>query len=150
MIHNIYIITNTINNKVYVGQTSYSINDRFYFHKQAKKGCIKLVRAFDKHGRDNFSIDLLVSCEDQMTADYLEKFWIKVYDSISNGYNIRDGGNSSKMSEESRKKMSLAKLGKKRKPHTEESKKKMSRNNYGRTYTGKTWKVINGKRVWIL
>ena len=43
----IYVITNNINDKEYVGQTWYDINYRFKRHTKQKK-CIKLARAMDK------------------------------------------------------------------------------------------------------
>ena len=49
-----------------------------------------------------------------------------------------------KHSDESRRKISEAKKGKKRKPFTEETRRKMSE-----VRKGKTWKVIDGKHVWI-
>lgn len=53
-----------------------------------------------------------------------------------------------KSSEETKNKISKAHLGKKKKKRgyklSEERKKK-----YSKLYSGKTWKIINGKRVWI-
>ena len=50
--------------------------------------------------------------------------------------------------DETRQKMSEAKKGKKRKPFTEETRRKMSESLKGK-FKGKTWKVIDGKRVWF-
>jgi len=109
----IYVITNSINKKVYVGQTWKGISERFRRHKlRCNKACIRLHRALNKHGRKNFNIESLAACSDQLTADYLECFWIKEYNSIDAGYNLKEGGASGKPSKETRKRMSLAHIGK--------------------------------------
>ena len=46
-------------------------------------------------------------------------------------------------SEETRRKMSKAKKGKKRKPFTEDTRRKISE-----AKKGKSWKIVDGKRVW--
>ena len=63
-------------------------------------------------------------------------------------------------SEETRKKMSEAKKGKKRKPFTGEHCRKLSESQKGKTLSeehrrkiaeakkGKSWKIVDGKRVW--
>lgn len=61
------------------------------------------------------------------------------------------------LSEEHKRKIGESNKGKKHKLHTEETKRKMSeaaknrKDNYycGNAGRGKTWKVINGKRVWL-
>ena len=97
--HNIYIITNKVNGKLYVGQT---IQDLSYYLKQqgyrannshsGKKP--KLYNAIKKHGILNFTIELLCVCENQENANFCEIAFIaalKTQD-IQNGYNVADGG----------------------------------------------------------
>lgn len=79
-------------------------------HKKPSSECLKLKNAFAKYGKTNFTIELLTIAHTQDVSDYWEKFFINKFDSIGNGYNIRDGGNVSPM------------YGKK---HTVESKRKM-------------------------
>ena len=58
----IYKITNTINNKVYIGQTSFSLDKRLKEHIQdAKKHLLNrpLYSAFNKYGVENFQIELI-------------------------------------------------------------------------------------------
>jgi group I intron endonuclease len=110
--YHIYIIKNKCNNKVYIGQTIYNIIKRFYCHKCDKKGfCRKLFNAFNKHNRNNFYIELLTVAHTQTAANYWENYFIIKYNSIANGYNIRDGGNCGKISEETKRKMSIAQIG---------------------------------------
>ena len=52
------------------------------------------------------------------------------------------------ISDDTRRKISEAKKGKKRKPFTEEHRRKISEAKKGK-FKGKTWKLIDGKRVWF-
>lgn len=151
----IYIITNTINEKVYIGQTIKPIEKRFQEHCQKSSQCIKIRNAIQKYGKENFSIKKIVSCYNRMSANTVETFWISVYDSVDNGYNIVKIANSfgsintgRKASEESKKKMSELRLGK---PASEISKKKISLANTGKPShaKNKTWKMVDGKRTYF-
>lgn len=122
--YSIYLIKNLANSKLYVGQTSMPLHKRFNKHKSDKNGyCVKLFNAMNKYGREKFSTELLAVCGDQTTANYLETSFIEEFDTIKTGYNIRQGGSSGKASLESRRKMSLAHLGK---HHSKETISKIS------------------------
>ena len=60
----IYIIRNTINNKVYIGQTISSINLRFRNHLSAARngGDYIIGKAIRKYGESNFYVELLEEC----------------------------------------------------------------------------------------
>jgi hypothetical protein len=58
-----------------------------------------------------FFIEALAYCETQTKADMSEIWFIKYFNSINNGYNIREGGSHGKMSEESKRKMSRSRIG---------------------------------------
>lgn len=89
----IYIIKNKINNKVYIGQTTQTINIRFTNHKMASRTGedTKFYRAIRKYGENNFYIELLEEVEIK-NLNEREKYWIKYYDSYYNGYNSTLGG----------------------------------------------------------
>lgn len=89
----IYIIRNTINNKVYIGQTTQTIGVRFTNHKMASRTGedTKFYRAMRKHGEENFYPELLEQVEVKDLNDR-ERYWIKYYDSYYNGYNSTLGG----------------------------------------------------------
>lgn len=94
LITNIYCIKNDINNKCYIGKTIYTINKRFSEHiKDARnyKYVSKLHRAILKYGVEHFYIILLEQCEDNDSGDR-EKYYIQLYNSVKNGYNISYGG----------------------------------------------------------
>ncbi len=92
----IYIIKNLINDKVYIGQTSRSIEARWNQHKAAalrgeNQGII-LYNAIRKYFVENFYLSQLEEV-DLNNLNVREKYWIKFYNSQTpNGYNIRAGG----------------------------------------------------------
>lgn len=93
----IYIIKNYCNEKVYIGQTTHSIQERFSQHMKPstikKRGSYKLYNAIAKYGKENFYIELL----EETTPDKLDEreiFYIKKFDSYKNGYNSTNGGDS--------------------------------------------------------
>lgn len=92
----IYKITNKINNKIYIGKTENSIQHRFQEHiKTSRKSCSyrsHLYSAMREYGVDNFSIELVESCDERL--DERERYWIKFYQSQNPdiGYNIHEGG----------------------------------------------------------
>jgi group I intron endonuclease len=119
----IYLITNTTNNKKYVGQTWYSLPQRLIRHsRQSKRGCPYLYRAIKKHGVINFTIEQITTTTDQNTADQLEQQYIKEYDTTNSdkGYNILGGGQDGRpaMPEEMRQRISDKLTGIKRSPET--------------------------------
>ena len=65
MIGRIYIIKNTVNDKVYIGQTVNTIEYRFYCHKLCAKdnAKTKLYKAMYDLGKENFYVELLVECD---------------------------------------------------------------------------------------
>lgn len=95
----IYLLTNKINNKQYVGQTiCEDINKRWNQYKKIDKKCIGrcLYNAFIKHGINNFKFQIICICFDKDCNTY-EKEYIKKYNTLSpNGYNLKEGGNNSK------------------------------------------------------
>lgn len=92
----IYLISNTENNKLYVGKTIRSLQTRWNEHLRdvynSQKNNNKLYRAMNKYGIDKFKIELL---EDNVPDDLLgirEQEYIKKFDSYYNGYNSTFGG----------------------------------------------------------
>lgn len=88
----IYKITNINNNKVYIGQTTRSLKTRMYDHiAKANSGMQrKLQKAIVEFGKEKFKIEQICICSDAKTADELELYYIKKYNSIENGYNTRN------------------------------------------------------------
>jgi group I intron endonuclease len=145
MFCSIYIIRNTKNDKVYIGQTWKTIRKRFLEHKlhrnDTKRRSCKLANAMNKHGVDNFYIELLVFVHTQDIADYWESFFIDKSRSISSGYNIKAGGSHGRHSQETIKKISNAKKGI---PFSEQHK-----NNISKSKIGTTNYHLVGNKFWV-
>lgn len=97
MLGYIYAIKNTVNDKIYVGQTRKRLIDRFRVHKQAARDTSnrsKLYTAMRELGIDNFYIEEICRCKYNELNDK-EKYYISVYDTIKNGYNSLKGGSYS-------------------------------------------------------
>lgn len=97
----IYKITNKVNNKIYIGKTTQSIERRFKDHIRAfqskTRGYVSyLYRAFEKYGIENFYIEIIekIEFEDERVLDGRERYYIKSFNSQNPliGYNIQDGG----------------------------------------------------------
>lgn len=101
----IYIHINKINKKVYVGQTCQSPQRR-WLNGEGYQHCSKFYNAIKKYGWDNFEHIIL---EEKLTleqANNKEKYYIKFYNSIENGYNIREGGSNGHLTKEHKQKIS--------------------------------------------
>lgn len=129
----IYLRTNLLNGKQYVGQTQ-NMQQR-----ENKWRCMKhhyagklIDNARSKYGFENWSLKIIVECDDQKGLDELEAYYINYYGTKApNGYNLTDGGGSGnlgyKHSEEAKKTISAKnKISMSGKHHTEETKKKLS------------------------
>lgn len=91
----IYIIRNTVNNKVYIGQTYVSINLRFQNHLSAARRGLDYVigKAIRKYGEDKFYVELLEECLVEELNER-EIYWISFFKATDNrfGYNMSIGG----------------------------------------------------------
>lgn len=100
----IYIIRNTINDKVYIGQTTTTVRERFLSHLKPSihktRGTYKLYNAMIKYGKENFYYEVLEENVPVKELDEKEINYIKEYDSFNNGYNSTPGGNVRRIHEE--------------------------------------------------
>jgi len=92
----VYLVTNTINNKHYVGITIRSLTYRRNIHKQSWKlgrsPNSKLYKAFSKYGFEAFSWKELDSASTKDELNNKEKEYIVKYNSFKRGYNSTVGG----------------------------------------------------------
>lgn len=159
----IYLITNNVNGKQYVGQ-SVGIKKRLSRHKRAartkhKREAFYLHNAIAKHGVDNFKFEVLLYADDAEYLNLMEQRIIAGYNTMSPfGYNLDSGGGVDRkvstfakskllgrtpwnkgipITEEQRKRQSEAMMGKvspqKGKPRTEAQKAKQSASMKGKT-----------------
>lgn len=86
----IYITTNHVNGKKYIGQKSYSQSN----WKTYLGSGIYLNRAINKYGKENFSKEIIENCETKEILDEREKYWIDYYNAVESNdfYNIASGG----------------------------------------------------------
>lgn len=102
----IYKITNLINGKCYIGQTSRTLEERWYDHCSKHSRCLALHSAIVKYGSENFLVEQIDTADTQIEADYKESMWIDCLETISpNGYNLKGGGSYGKHSDEVKTKM---------------------------------------------
>lgn len=104
----IYKLTNEINGKMYIGQTWQSLSQRWHGGKGYDE-CPYLANAIKKYGKQNFKYEVLVTVNDQPTADWMENFWITTFNSVDKkiGYNLKAGGSYGKHSQATKDKISL-------------------------------------------
>nr|DAI62929.1 MAG TPA: intron associated endonuclease [Caudoviricetes sp.] len=88
----IYKATNKINGKSYVGQTC-DFHSRVWQHQRCyeKEDC-DFHRAIKKFGFDNFSWEIIETCESEDRACELEKYYIEKFNTYRDGYNMTKGG----------------------------------------------------------
>lgn len=109
----IYKITNLKNNKMYIGKTINSIEDRFKRHLNdalSNRLDTHLARAIRKDGKENFSIEKIDSASTLEELNQKEVYWINYYKTCENGYNETfggDGGNT--YSQKTEKELNLIK-----------------------------------------
>lgn len=108
----IYKATNTINDKVYIGLTTHTLEHRRKIHERdALRKDTYFYRAMRKYGKENFAWEIIdCSATTMEELEELEKAYIKFYNSFDNkekGYNTQSGGNSLfKITEEEKRKRS--------------------------------------------
>lgn len=156
----IYKITNTINQKLYIGKTicKNPVN-RWYRHlsiaknKTTSNHTYQLVhKSINKYGKENFTFEVIEECGSEALGAGREKFWIEfhktnvwIYGSQF-GYNLTAGGDGSsgfKHSEAAKNKMSEdrrgTRLGQENtffgRHHSKESIKIISEKNKGKKHT---------------
>ena len=112
----IYVITNLVNGKQYVGQTRQPIKKRWARHLSSGNA---MYAALIKYGKDNFSLEVVASANSQEELNELEVKWIEKLGTLSpGGYNLVSGGKNGYKSKETIEKLRLANLGKKASPET--------------------------------
>ena len=95
----IYVIRNYINDKVYIGSTTQSLSKRFSLHKSdLHKRKYKIYNIMNELKFENFYIELveLFECKTREELTAREGHFIRLYDSVNNGYNTVLAGRTKK------------------------------------------------------
>jgi len=108
----VYKVTNLLNNKIYIGKTSKTLEDRkrrHYYDSKRKKTHFHL--ALLKYSKESFSWEILRNnCQSLEELNFYEMLYISMFNSNNRlfGYNVTNGGEGIlgfKFSEESKKKL---------------------------------------------
>jgi len=107
----VYLITNLINGKQYVGQTIRTLKIRFSKHlTDSKHGKFYINRAIKKYGIENFKIEEIAVAYNQEQLNFSEGFYMRLFKTLApNGYNLKeiiDG--KGRHSEKTKEKMKIA------------------------------------------
>lgn len=110
----IYLRTNAINGKQYVGQANdFDKRENDWNNLKWNYAGQLITNARNKYGTENFTTKILKECDTQEELNHWEQYYIKELNTkYPNGYNLTDGGDGISgyhFSEEVKKKMSEAK-----------------------------------------
>lgn len=110
----VYVITNKVNGKQYVGKTIEGVEARWREHcLSAKRGSLHGIhRAIRKYGADAFVVEVLETSEDNNFLLEREVYWIATLETYKRGYNMTPGGEGL--------------TGQSGRPHTQETRRKLS------------------------
>lgn len=114
----IYLRTNLINGKQYVGQTvNFSARQSNWKNLNKNYSNDFISKERNEYGIDNFSVEILFKTDDRDKLNEMEMYYIKTLNTrYPNGYNMCDGGKGCsgwKMPEEQRLKLSESRKGEK-------------------------------------
>ena len=139
MSYTVYLRTNTINGKQYVGQSGvFKARERQWRNLTNYYANNQLTEDRDKYGLENFDVEILAEVDTQEEAWELEKKYILEYNTLyPNGYNVSTGGGRGfTYQEERNKKISEATKGENNywfgKKFSDEHRKKISEGNKGK------------------
>lgn len=116
----IYIITNLVNQKTYIGKTTKTIEHRWKIHvTDSKRHKSKLYNAMNKYGYENFIIEVFEECHQEISKDKLnerEKYWINV---LEPDYNMTKGGDGGWINDQTGKTWKIKDTSNMKKPKTQ-------------------------------
>jgi len=127
----IYKVTNKINNKIYIGQTSKQLKERQNSHiwSANNDSSCHFHKAIRKYGINSFIWEIEDICNSVEELNEKEIFYIKKYETLNKGYNMTLGGSGVsgyKLSNE--RKLAIGELSKNRRyKRTNEYKENMSK-----------------------
>lgn len=140
--YTIYMHTSKTTGKKYVGITCREPWERrFNGDGSGYKNCVHFWRAIKLYGWDDFTHEVLETCDDEKEAMRLERHYIALYKTNNQefGYNIKEGGEHQRYPQEIRDRISKANKGRKSPTEgthrSEETKRKIRDAQKGRPLT---------------
>ena len=129
--YSLYIHTNKISNKKYIGITNQIPASKRWKNGFGYKKSPRFFNAIVKYGWNNFYHQIIYENLTKEEAETLEKEYIKKYDTTNEqyGYNMQKGGGITNLSELTKYKIKVANTGKK---HSLQTRKKMSLSHIGK------------------
>lgn len=133
----VYVARNSVNGKMYVGQSWEYQNRKRRHLDPTPTHCVAFKAAVKKYGKEAFSFSVIADgIEDQELLDLTEDYFIWSLMSMApSGYNLRWGGARGKLTEEHKKRISAANKGQ---VITEEQKRHLSAINTGKKHSEAT------------
>jgi len=109
----IYLITNLVTGKRYVGQTTMSLSDRWRHHARTRNEFGDGIGdEIGRYGASSFSVLELAVTYELDKLDELEQFYILQYRTLApNGYNLTVGGKTFSKSSQHRDRLAFSKIG---------------------------------------
>jgi len=112
----IYLYTNKINGKQYIGQTRNAVKKRHAAHVRdalVKESHYYFHNALRSEGVENFKMEVIDTASTLQELNLKETYWIlKLKTLRPEGYNLNTGGNSCQPCDETRTKLKVASIGK--------------------------------------
>jgi group I intron endonuclease len=135
MNHYVYITTNVLNDKSYVGMrsTTLDIDNDDYLGSG-----IVLKKAIEKHGKESFYKKILYVGQSRKDISNKEIDYIQIFNTLTpNGYNISTGGEGGNLGDEVNKRISIAGKNRAKRGNyfSKEARQKISEKLYGRKIT---------------
>lgn len=152
-IYTVYKITNLINQKIYIGQTSktaeYRLSRHIYGAIKYPNSHFRLSRAIKKHGPENFIVEVLYQSRNKNhIVNEMEDFFIQLYGSMDEhvGYNMAPGGQGGDIKSKEQKRLLSEQMKINNPSHCPEVRRKISKSVTAAHKRGDFKNHINYKR----
>lgn len=124
----IYKIVNDVNDKIYIGSTTRSLDERKWeHHSDSRYKSNKLYNDIRNICLSHFEIELIeeYSCDSRKKLLDRERYWICKLDTIKSGYNSELPGTTKKQSDKNYRENNKEKIAKQNKQYYEKNKDKV-------------------------